>query len=1166
MSSKGSYGILSNDASAGGDFLEDYLGFFAFLFVAACLKTIQRQIRIPYTTVVYILTTVLICSLVMMKGAGERTFKVSTGVVGLVGTQAIRIFVPAFVVHSTQGINSYIFRRCRFEIMVFSIGTFSISAGMAYLYARKIADDTWKTNECIFFGLFLCCVERMPLSDVLFDEGRYPVIATMIQSEALFSTAIMWFLYGLLSDSADVDGSPNQNSPLVFPFQNQVLALLVGALMGGMAMMALRVIPFGSEAAVMVIVCFTYLTYFFLETLGSSGVTGVIAYTMIINTHRFISCTELQDTLEDYWAVLFDVTGTFSTFVAASYTARLLSNYHMGFDFADMFLCYVLKMCIRFVAVSLLYPVIGHFGYRISARQALLLIWMGVKGTYVISLATLYHIVNTDTHTESVAKSFMFIVCDMLLTQAINVSFLPQLLSALGFSDVSEVDCNTMKDAVMYIQEVADNAAAINHNDPYFLLADWRWVRKRTHVVNPLEASFRFQRSRNRSKRDKRKRDKKQSQEHNQIMAVENVLRIESVSFARQHREGSIQKKTLMALVAALQYPYDKKIYLDMDIIASLVDIPKWVLWIKERIAVPTNEDKSVSDDSASLTERIAKPISEKLMDLFEHEYYEMVITNTTLAFVSVLLGFLNAVVLYHEVSLLFLLGIEAVYLIMFFIEVALMVSAYGQKLVNLDYYNRLDLLILATCACVFAGQCVLWVIKEDGIHVWLCVVFILVIAVRLAHAVKYIELVGLWTSSLIHRYLDAVIYSAYEAGHAIVTGEEEVQRYVWKYVDSADLAMDIRSHATVNRLTVLRKLADIHSRFPGIMVAFRSRLASTTILGDLSRRLADMRMDGLLDAEDNKQLRLEVQYQHVRIIGEPCSLPTSYTPIAMLRVIPWIKSDIIRQFLAIKIRPVSFNAGEVIVERGEENPILLTYSGILKIEGQHEESGDGALPNSASHLFYFNEGYFADFVASPACVGELGLVTEEHSITRIIAETQTNAYIIPRERIMEGMRIFTRPPSFLYEIWAYIARNVGLLILQTHPKYQTWPPGRLKRRLETFLMPNLENASRFMLTSDIYDTMLIQGVAIDTETQELLTGPMYIPHWVRRLNLPGVYHHRVRPVLLIIADKRYRLPTEVDWLQPCEGAEDDEGQYQEYLNREFGPQEQPQLFLEDDN
>uniref|UniRef100_A0A1S4LC91 Cyclic nucleotide-binding domain-containing protein n=1 Tax=Ixodes scapularis TaxID=6945 RepID=A0A1S4LC91_IXOSC len=391
----------------------------------------------------------------------------------------------------------------------------------------------------------------------------------------------------------------------------------------------------------------------------------------------------------------------------------------------------------------------------------------------------------------------------------------------------------------------------------------------------------------------------------------------------------------------------------------------------------------------------------------------------------------------------------------------------------------------------------------------------------------------------VVHRLLNSVIYSAYEAGHAIVTGEEEVQRNVWKFVESTELAMEIRGRATLNRLL---RSASMQSRFPDIIVAFRSRQASTSILNDLSKELIDMQKDGQLDTEDYKLIRMKIQAQNMAIIAEACSLPTSYKPIAMLR---------------IKIRPVSFAPLEVIVERGEENPIILTYSGILKIEGDYEDLGDGALPNSTSPLFFFNEGYFVDYIASPACVGYLGLITDEPSITRVIAETQVNAYIIPRDRVIEAMEEFTQPPSFYYDVLSYIARTIGLLVLQTHPKYQTWPVDKITRRLDTFLMPNLESASRFILPPDVHDAILVQGVAVDPESQESLIAPIYIPQSVRRLSFPGIFHHRVSPVLIVIADKRYRLPQELDWMHNADvGGEDN---YKKFMNNEFS-QQQPYI------
>ncbi|XP_054926218.1 uncharacterized protein [Dermacentor andersoni] len=125
---------------------------------------------------VFLLTTVLLC---LMSTTGP--LRRSSGLEAAVGVQAIRAFLPAFVVHTTQGINNYIFRRCHVEIMVFSVGTFTITIVMASVYAlHKVSDGTWSIRDCVFFGLFMCSVERVPLSSVIFEEGAGYLKANVI--------------------------------------------------------------------------------------------------------------------------------------------------------------------------------------------------------------------------------------------------------------------------------------------------------------------------------------------------------------------------------------------------------------------------------------------------------------------------------------------------------------------------------------------------------------------------------------------------------------------------------------------------------------------------------------------------------------------------------------------------------------------------------------------------------------------------------------------------------------------------------------------------------------------------------------------------------------------------------------------------------------------------
>lgn len=59
----------------------------------------------------------------------------------------------------------------------------------------------------------------------------------------------------------------------------------------------------------------------------------------------------------------------------------------------------------------------------------------------------------------------------------------------------------------------------------------------------------------------------------------------------------------------------------------------------------------------------------------------------------------------------------------------------------------------------------------------------------------------------------------------------------------------------------------------------------------------------------------------------------------------------------------------------------------------------------------------------------------------------------------------------------------------------------------------------------------MIQGTALDAETQDYFVAPIYLPSQAMKITFP-FYQDRLRPVMLIIASKGYKLPPEVDWLQ----------------------------------
>ncbi|KAG0426104.1 hypothetical protein HPB47_026771, partial [Ixodes persulcatus] len=826
---------------------------------------------------------------------------------------------------------------------------------------------------------------------------------------------------------------------------------LCGAAMGVAAIRSLRLAPQSQSSSTVLLIFLTYLTFCLLEVAGASGVDGVVVFTLVTNAHRRVACTELEGLLHKYWSAIYNLVGLVSLFMSSLCLGELLLIFFEMEQLQSALLSYCVRTVARFFSLVALFPIIEQFGYTVSWRQAVITVWMGLKGPLNITVVSYYYHVQASRNVDFVSKTFLHVTCDILLSQLINLTLLEFVFRIFGGLQVSEVERRTMSSAVTYLRDQVCVASWFQRTDSQFLRVDWNWVARHTLIENPFARLPTF------SVIFKRRQSVQQDQIRAERSAVENVLRIQQVSYSRQYRQGMIQKSTMMTLLAALQYRFDKKIYLDYDMIERLIKIPDWIKWMKECLSV-SKFGEDMMNDMEFLQSDLEKNLQDLAIDLFEHQFYELVITSTTLAFLALLTGTLLNTRAPNFTRFERILVLEGIYIALFAAEIGFMITAYGHRFVRLDNYNKLDLVLLSTCVIQFITQLTVHIMQLDfTFQTMMTCFFIFAMSVRLVHLVKYVQLLKDAVVCKMHRFLDMLIYSAYETSLAIITAEEEVQQNLWKYVASPDLALEARSRAANNRLMVLRNLVEIQSRFPGIAVAFKSRQAGRTILNDVCAYLDEMQRDGIFGEDQHRELYQAVQDNMLSIICAPNSLPASYMPIAVLRVIPWIDSDSVRQFLAMQLRPVTFPAEEVIVEMGCESPIIVTYSGIVKVEGVVEPRNDGALPNASSSLFFFSDEYFEDYLGAPFTLGTFGLVSDEPTVTRVSSETTVS----------------------------------------------TWPLDKIKLRLSSLLLPDLSAAHDFLRSPDIEDIVLVQGSLVDVNCGDLYVAPAYIPRSVKRFIFP---------------------------------------------------------------
>ncbi|CAN8013525.1 unnamed protein product [Ixodes persulcatus] len=285
-------------------------------------------------------------------------------------------------------------------------------------------------KNSLIFGILLCSNERFPMADKLFEEGRYPILTTMLQAESALNNIFVWSVLGYVDDR--LSGRSDIWTLLKHLVLKHAVGLVFGVAMGTLAIRSLRLAPQSQSSNTVLLVVLTYVTFCTLEWFGSSGVDGVVAFTLTTNSNRLVACTELEGLLQKYWSAIYDVSGFMSLFMTSLYTGELLFIFFQKEELKYAIWSYCMRTLVRFFAVAALFPIIEQFGYPVSWRQAVVTVWMGLKGPLNITVVTYYYHRQATTNVDFVAKTFLNMVCDTLLTQLINLTFLESVFRIFG--------------------------------------------------------------------------------------------------------------------------------------------------------------------------------------------------------------------------------------------------------------------------------------------------------------------------------------------------------------------------------------------------------------------------------------------------------------------------------------------------------------------------------------------------------------------------------------------------------------------------------------------------------------------------------------------------------------------------------------------------------------
>ncbi|XP_065296300.2 sperm-specific sodium:proton exchanger-like isoform X1 [Dermacentor albipictus] len=1051
------------------------------------------------------------------------------------------LYLPVLAYTGSINLRGHLFRQCFWQCVLLGFGGLLFSTLLFMLYMSGTRDaEKQHLAETVLISLLTCCPELMFVSDMnALSSARSHILETIIMGEPLVGATVLWMAYRF---------STLPEKLTIYGFLKTVTCtLLVGPLVGkciGHAL-AMAMISLAQDLPVSFVVSAISViaTWAFSEQfMHGAGISTIISMGIATSAHSAATVYN-PVALKKFWMLIRYGYNVVVIFLSAYRIGRDTREYLSWHEIMSPVNAYVAKIGVRFVTIIVLYPLLVSVGYSLSWQQCLIVAWANFKGAIMIGmdLTRAFPTVNL----EYALKEQFIRLGTLFLVQVLNTTTLPKLMSMLGLVALSDVERASMNMVIVALRNTANSSTSFQRRDKKFSGADWKWVQMHTCIDNPYIGADEEDHA-------------EQTETYMPARVYKNaaarkascsIVRLQKVCCNKQYEDGMIHSKTRGKILAALQYPMEKEIYLDYSMMKPFVTVPDWIYGLKDLVqrfagneAIEKRQYRSIrssrsrTDDDDEEKEQVSL-----LSAMLKEGWYHAIIGFIALGFVLLLSGlalFLlkkRADPSQHELLLSIITSVQGAYVLLYSIEMVLLVYTVGMLHVGKDIWKQLDVImyflvvtefVLISMASVTSGG------KPDTAYTsFLQISFITLISCRIVKTLQKRVVLFLWIWDLLDGLLNRKLFYAYDLSWAYITAEDEAMNKVSRFVATPQLAAAIRENSGYNKLETLKNVVDIQQRYPNIEVATKTRQAARRILNKALDGLRELHEGGLLDDKQFGLLFSNLSWMIQRADGMPTNVAVGNTAFNTMLSVPWLTRDVVPRLLNSFYQYLK--EGELLVEKNNMHDcVFIICSGIVRVSGCNEEpwANPVQLANSDSTHFYFCEGSFQDYLVAPDALGLLGFLTSRPSVCQCVCETDVEMCCIPMEEMTSLVEQHPEAPNLVYRMWFSVAIRIGLAVLVNQKRYQEWTHDKLKRFLENGIMPNLYYAIDFSLDEAVLDVILVQGVVQCSKTQELYTGPSYIPSAVREMTLPGIPADRARPVMLITTMMRYHLPSDLDW------------------------------------
>nr|AQN76683.1 Na+/H+ antiporter [Populus euphratica]AQN76684.1 Na+/H+ antiporter [Populus euphratica] len=497
------YRILesSSSSSAASDEWNptDTVLFFGFsLLLGIACRHLLRGTRVPYTVALLVVGIALGS---LEYGTSHKLGRIGDGIrlwAHIDPDLLLAVFLPALLFESSFSMEVHQIKRCMGQMLLLAVPGVLISTCCLGCALKLIFPYNWSWTTSLLLGGLLSATDPVAVVALLKELGASKKLSTIIEGESLMNDGTAIVVYQLFYRMV-LGESFNSGAIIKFLTQVSLGAVGIGIAFGIASFLWLGFIFNDTVIEIALTLAVSYVTYFTAQE--GAAVSGVLAVMTLGMFYAAVARTAFkgdgQQSLHHFWEMVAYIANTLifilSGVVIAEGVLSSGNTFHRhAHTWGYLFLLYAFVLLSRFIVVGVLYPILRYFGYGLEWKEAIIVIWSGLRGAVALSLSlSVKRTSDSSVYLSSdTGTLFVFFTGGIVfLTLIVNGSTTQFILHLLDMDKLSATKKRLLNFTKYEMLNKALEAFGDLGEDEELGPVDWPTVKRYIPSLNNLEGS-----------------------------------------------------------------------------------------------------------------------------------------------------------------------------------------------------------------------------------------------------------------------------------------------------------------------------------------------------------------------------------------------------------------------------------------------------------------------------------------------------------------------------------------------------------------------------------------------------------------------------------------------------------------------------------------------------